>query len=204
MDTLRPGGTALTERALSLLRLAEGSRILDVGCGSGATVALLRDRGFDACGVDIALSDSAPPELICADAEALPFPDGFFDAVFFECSQSKISYPVKAMAEARRVLKPDGSLVIEDLFTNAEAESLNGLLGRLEPYDEIFGRITAAGFRERIFEEHRDLLVEFWAQLVFEHGLKEATRLISGCTDDCNGSFKASSSSYFMAIFDTV
>jgi 2-polyprenyl-3-methyl-5-hydroxy-6-metoxy-1,4-benzoquinol methylase len=32
---------------------APGARVLDHGCGAGTTVALLRDAGFDAYGVDI-------------------------------------------------------------------------------------------------------------------------------------------------------
>lgn len=64
------------------------SRVLDVGCGVGSTVALLERDGFDAYGVDLpkaagfwAELDRDPERLFCADAAALPFEDGFFDAV---------------------------------------------------------------------------------------------------------------------------
>ena len=51
-DTLRPGGLALTDRALDLCRFASGAALLDVGCGLGATVAHLAERGFVATGVE--------------------------------------------------------------------------------------------------------------------------------------------------------
>ena len=41
---LRPGGLELTDRIVALARLPRGARVLDVGCGSGATVAHLADR----------------------------------------------------------------------------------------------------------------------------------------------------------------
>ena len=53
---IRPGGVALTERALSLCAFAPGSRLLDVGCGTGTMVEHLNQRfGFFTAGVDPSL-----------------------------------------------------------------------------------------------------------------------------------------------------
>ena len=53
---IRPGGMALTDRALSLCEFPPGSRLLDVGCGTGTTVEHLIQRfGFFAAGVDPSL-----------------------------------------------------------------------------------------------------------------------------------------------------
>lgn len=197
-DALRPGGLSITERALELIMLKSGGRVLDIGCGGGATVSLLRKRGFDAYGVDIALTPDSPPELIHADAASLPFPDSSMDAVFFECSLSKTDHPDAAIREASRVLKPDGKLSVSDLFTHGEARCFEGLLGRLEPWPVIAHSIESTGFRLRVFEEHGDALSTFWGQLVFDYGLKEASNLLCGGVD----ALKASDNSYFLAVFD--
>ena len=199
-ELLRPGGFMLTEKALELIVLSGGSRVLDIGCGGGATVSLLRACGFDAYGVDIELARNAPPELIYADATALPFERGSFDAVFFECSLSKIDRPELALTEARRVLKSSGALVVSDLFTRGEACDFSGILGRLEPWPDILGRTDRCSFRLRCFEEHGDALATFWGQLVFDHGLKAAMQLICGCAD----ALKSPDNSYFLAVFDAV
>lgn len=52
-DTIRPGGFAITDRALAICSFAAGARVLDVGCGVGATVEHLICRyHLDAVGVD--------------------------------------------------------------------------------------------------------------------------------------------------------
>ena len=199
-EILRPGGLLLTERALELITLTRSSRVLDIGCGGGATVSLLRERGFAAFGVDLRLAPDAPPELILADATALPFADNDMDTVFFECCLSKIDRPDIALSEARRVSKQGGALVVSDLFTRGEASEFTGLLGRLEPWQDIRQRIEAAGFRLRSFEECDDSLATFWGQLVFDHGLAAARELVCDCAD----ALKSPENSYFLAVFDAV
>ena len=197
-ETLRPGGIPLTERALELISLKSGARVLDVGCGGGATVSLLRELGFSAHGVDNALASGSPPWLILADAASLPFLDSGMDAVFFEGSLSKISCPEAALLDARRVLAPGGRLIISDLFTRGGARDLSGLLGRLEPWSVILSRVERAGFKLRCFEEHGDALTSFWGQLIFDHGLKESRSLVCDCADE----LKSPENSYFLAVFE--
>jgi len=209
-EMLRPGGMTITGSALREIILIPNSRILDIGCGSGATVAYLRGLGYNALGIDTTLPPDAPPELICADAAALPFERGRFDAVFFECSLSKIVAPEAALFEAQRVLKPGGALVVSDLFTHGEAAELSGLLGRIEPWNDIFIRLNAADFALQYFEEFKDALATFWGQLVFDYGLAEATALISGNADattqmrGCVDMLKSKDNSYFLAVLKAV
>jgi arsenite methyltransferase len=52
-EAIRPGGLALTERAMALCALPAGARVLDVGCGAGATVEyLIARRRLTAAGAD--------------------------------------------------------------------------------------------------------------------------------------------------------
>jgi arsenite methyltransferase len=50
-ETIRPGGFALTKRAIEYCGFGKGARLLDVGCGLGATVEYLVDQhDFDVNG----------------------------------------------------------------------------------------------------------------------------------------------------------
>lgn len=121
----RPGGSALTERGLQLAEIKKGSRILDVGCGTGDTVAWLNEtKGMDAEGIDMNLS-----KIAAAKEEhpgiAVQFGDGefldmymsyTFEGVLMESSLGLINIPEEAMHEAWCVLKKGGRLIISDLY----------------------------------------------------------------------------------------
>lgn len=53
---------------------------------------------------------------ICADARALPLPDGSFDAIVAGFGIRNVPEPQKAVAEAFRVLRPGGIFVVVDFF----------------------------------------------------------------------------------------
>jgi demethylmenaquinone methyltransferase/2-methoxy-6-polyprenyl-1,4-benzoquinol methylase len=111
--------------------LAEGDRVLDLGCGTGALVAALAHKGVCVTGIEI-----SPPMLHLAwqrvrregleDRVVLKekgavdldsaFPEGCFDAVvstlvFSELSDDEIAY---TLAECRRVLREGGRLFVAD------------------------------------------------------------------------------------------
>ena len=107
------------------LNLAAGSRVLDVGCGTGdllRVVARLIDPGM-AVGVDVSelliaeatrrnSVDDDNVSFRVADAYALPFPDGSFDCVLANQVLLHLAEPWRAVAEMRRVLAPAGRLSI--------------------------------------------------------------------------------------------
>lgn len=96
-----------------------GARVLDVGIGTGRIAKPLLARGVAVTGVDLSpkmmrrLLDTLPPGvprplLVEADAARLPFAPGRFDAVLSVHVFHLIADWQSALAEARRVLKPDG------------------------------------------------------------------------------------------------
>lgn len=116
--TAHPGGTALSRHLLDALRVGPGDRVLDVACGDGATLRLLRERGAQAVGVD--LEPRARGRSAVADAHALPLPGGSRDVVLVECALSTFADPGRALAEARRVLVPGGRLGMTDVVLDRE------------------------------------------------------------------------------------
>jgi demethylmenaquinone methyltransferase/2-methoxy-6-polyprenyl-1,4-benzoquinol methylase len=101
-----------------------GSRLLDVGCGTGglAHAALRFDPRLQVTAVDFTLEMmrvgrasadvSVPSPVWCgADALALPFPDAVFDAVISGYLLRNVTDIRQALAEQVRVAKPGGRIV---------------------------------------------------------------------------------------------
>jgi SAM-dependent methyltransferase len=86
------------------------ARVLDVGAGSG----LLQDEVSDYTGLDISATARRyfHKPFVEADARAIPFPDGSFGAVWSVWVLEHIPNPEMALTEMRRVLKPNGLLLL--------------------------------------------------------------------------------------------
>jgi len=100
--------------------VAAGSRVLDVGCASGALAARLAARGNRVWGVDInaaALAEARPHcvETCAADLESVElaelFPGLRFDVVVFADVLEHIKEPWRLLESARAVLEEGGSVV---------------------------------------------------------------------------------------------
>jgi len=102
--------------------LLEGlaGEVLDVGAGTGANLRYLhRAARVVATEPDPAMrrrlverAAETPVQVDDAAAEALPYPDASFDAVLFTLVLCTVADPDRALAEARRVLRPDGRLMV--------------------------------------------------------------------------------------------
>jgi len=90
--------------------------LLDTGCGDGGVARLLRERVGEVVGIDIepsaAWHDEPGLTFRVADAENLPFEDASFDVVHSKDSLHHMESPERALAEYRRVLKPEGAALI--------------------------------------------------------------------------------------------
>ena len=109
-------------KTLGLCEVSTGGRVLDVGCGNGSLINAIRKNGdVEAYGVDIS------PRMIeecrrrydgitfeVSSGEKLPFADDYFDAVMLCCALHHMHNPRNFFAEARRVLKTGGTLIISE------------------------------------------------------------------------------------------
>ena len=104
--------------------VGEGARVLELACGTGILTRLLRERlprgarltatDLNEAMIDYAarkFSHDGEVEWRQADAADLPFDDESFDAVACQFGFMFVPDKAKAFGEARRVLKPGGSLI---------------------------------------------------------------------------------------------
>ena len=108
-----PGGAAHTRRMLELSGLGPGARILDLGAGAGETVALLRELGYEASGLDLAPRSSSIQQ---GDLLHTGYPNGSFDAVLSQCAFFVSGDVPGALRESCRLLRPGGLLLLSDVF----------------------------------------------------------------------------------------
>ena len=116
-------------------------RVLDLGCGTGASVDLFRaqDAGVEWVGLDIEDSREAgertrtDARFVTFDGVSIPFEDGRFDLVYCKQVLEHVRRPAPLLAEVRRVLAPGGRFA--------------GSTSQLEPYhSQSVWNYTPVGF----------------------------------------------------------
>ncbi len=119
-----PGGEDLTREAARAAGWKAGDRILDVGCGDGASMRLLRDDlGIKPVGCDRdkailarAKELDSSLQLRLTDGLCLDFPSLYFDGALLECSFSLMNRHDELLHELYCILKPGASIAITDLY----------------------------------------------------------------------------------------
>lgn len=140
------------------------ARLLDCGCGTGANLAMLQRFG-EAFGFDLTWNglqlghQLGRRRLSRASIGAIPFPDSIFDVVtsfdVFQCLPDPVEYD--AIRELRRVLKPDGQVLLN-------VAALDILKGNHSVLSEEVRRYTPA--RLRALVEGAGFVIE---RLTFVH-----------------------------------
>jgi len=133
----------LAECVIALARLEPRARVVDVGCGYGATSRLLaREHGARVTGLTLSPAQAAyaesvggrpgDPDVLVRDWLENGLPDGEADAVVaIECLSHMPDKP-RAFAELARVLKPGARLVLTDWLACTERRAWRDR-GLLEP-----------------------------------------------------------------------
>lgn len=140
--------SALTAQAigplLDAVGAAPGVSLLDVATGPGHTAAAAASRGTRVVGVDfsrrmLALAGRQYPdvEFRQGEAEALPFPDGAFEAVAMNFGLLHLARPEQALHEARRVLRPGGRVAFSVWARPEEAVVFGIVLGAVQTHGTL-------------------------------------------------------------------
>ncbi len=128
IETLHPGGAALTRRTAEVVGLGRGVRVLDVSSGRGTQSLLYASEyGADVTGLDIADEMVATARrraaeagigqrvrFVQGDSQQLPFEDGEFDVVINECAVGIPDDPQRVLGEMVRVARPGGMVAIHE------------------------------------------------------------------------------------------
>lgn len=139
IDQLHTGGIKASERLLQHVQPNHTKRILDVGSGTGGLMRLLQSNtNCEVIGLDITHAfnrlnnqlhkhcsegpDSAI--VITADAQQLPFAANSFDLIICQHSLLNVPNMSAALIEFRRILSPDGQLLLHELLQGPHYKNL--------------------------------------------------------------------------------
>jgi ubiquinone/menaquinone biosynthesis C-methylase UbiE len=167
-DRFRPAyPPALVDEACSLAGLRAGSRVLEIGCGTGQLTAALVERGLRVEAVDpgprmveIARRRAPGARFQVGSFEDVELPADAFEAVFSATAFHWVD-PDVGWAKAARVLRPGGTLALLSLIAELTEEVLAAWREVLpeaaawEPHDP---EAVRGGARAR-----RGNVSEFWA-----------------------------------------
>lgn len=175
IETLHPGGFALTRRTAELAGLRPGMKVLDVSSGRGTqSIFYAKEFGARVTGLDLSdeMVDTARRsaeaaglaglvEFVKGDSQRLPFPDNAFDAVINECAVGIPDDSQRVLSEMVRVLRPGGAIAIHEStwkkdIPNGEKEELSERYGT-SPLErgEWISLLKKAGAREIAAEFER-------------------------------------------------
>ncbi len=169
-------------------RFNKDSLICDAGCGPSAHIGkYLFDKGIKVVGVDISekcieLAKLNNPEMKfeCADICNMPFDDNSFDGLisYYSIINTPKIYIPKIFSEFRRVLKPDGFLLVAVKAGTTEGY-IDDLLGiktktyfSLFTQEEIVNYFSQAGFLLEFFDKRNPYDFEISNERIFAIGKK--------------------------------
>ncbi|MBE2194944.1 MAG: class I SAM-dependent methyltransferase [Anaerolinea sp.] len=175
--------------AFALASVEKGMKVLDVGCGRGEILRHCARLGADAYGIDYApvavnltrevidntTSASGQTGVGQADAKKLPFPTGVFDrALLFDVVEHLHPWELhEALLEIRRVLKPEGKLIIHtapnvwyDRYAYPLVRTFRILIGQGAKYP--------ANPREFLVDHNQHVHVNEQSMMSLQHTLRKA------------------------------
>lgn len=118
--------------------IEKGGKVLDVGCAAGRDTRILKDKGYDAIGIDlskgliaIARKENPGIEFFFGDVRSVPFPDNTFDgiwsnAVFYQLLKEEMD---EALLDWKRALKSKGTLYLRTKMGSGEVKTGDELSG---------------------------------------------------------------------------
>ncbi|SKC46600.1 DVU_1556 family methyltransferase [Maledivibacter halophilus] len=218
-DTIRPGGFGLTDKGVEVCKFNNNDRVLDIGCGTGATVEYLRRKyKLKAEGIDPSqklLSEAKIKnpklKLYKGYGEELPYEEGKMDGIFCECTLSLMKDKDKAIEEIHRVLKPGGYLFISDVYarrpqyiTELKKFNFKSCITGIHNIEDLKKKLIEKNFEIKKIEDHTNYLEQMIVNIIFKYGSMAAFwKKVNNCEIHCNeltNDFKKVKIGYFLLI----
>lgn len=119
-----PGRCANLDFGVMYLPLQPNASLLEVGCGSGWMLQIMKDLGYNVEGVDFDFSavENARNKGLCVKHGTLQsqnYLDNHFDVITMSHLIEHVHEPLKLLQECYRILKPGGTLVVVTPNINA-------------------------------------------------------------------------------------
>ncbi|NQW16207.1 MAG: methyltransferase domain-containing protein [Chloroflexi bacterium] len=181
-DSLHPGGLTLTEEVASQFGLSSESRVLDVGCGPGATSLFLAKK-YGASVTGVTLEESSAEELesrandqgldgkievITGDISNVDVGTVIFDAAIAECVISIFDDKPAVIQRVFDAIKPGGRIGISDVIVDGELPPhlqnvfvVAGCVGAAWSLDQYVSLVETAGFHIVQSERRTDVATSF-------------------------------------------
>ncbi|MEN8245077.1 MAG: methyltransferase domain-containing protein [Thermodesulfobacteriota bacterium] len=124
---LYPFMRGIRRDVLGMVKQIKPGRIIDVCCGTGDQLRLLKRNNIDAIGIDlsdamlrVAQKGKGPVRCLMQDATAMALRDQSFDLamVSFALHETEWEKALSILQEIHRILKPSGNLLIVDYALN--------------------------------------------------------------------------------------
>lgn len=138
-DIQEPQFTRAYQVVFDRMGVTQGTRYCDLGCGSGLAADIAAKRGATVCGLDaaenllgIARERLPSGDFRQGDLEDVPFENGSFDLVTGFNSFQYAGNPGAALAEARRITRRGGRVVVMT-WGPAESMEATSLIAALKP-----------------------------------------------------------------------
>ncbi len=115
------------ESVIRFIPLGRSARVLELGCGEGFQLGLLRKRFDYVFAIDPERRPDEARGFVASTAETLPFPSNFFDFVYSRCVLEHVFSRSQVVEEAARVLRPGGYMahIVPAQFWKATSVLLN-------------------------------------------------------------------------------
>jgi ubiquinone/menaquinone biosynthesis C-methylase UbiE len=155
--------TQMVQKYIDPLNLKKDAKILDLGCGAGYFLEMMKDRGYtDLTGVtlspgDLKLCQDKGLTVKQYDMSFLPQQDGYYDEsvdfIFLRHALEHSPYPIFTLMEYNRVLKQFGKLYIEVPAPDCERKhEYNSNHYSILGQTQLVALLTRTGFNIDLFE----------------------------------------------------